>query len=248
MGSLVIDDDAVAARARCPPADVRVMNIRSCITAHAITHTRDPPTPLSRPNGQCTSLNIFGLGATALTARLPRLEVLSASSNHLTASLFAHLGTHCPEIRELYLRGNAIAGPLSLLSLLPPTIRVLWMSGNPIAALPGFRRRAIAALPLLERLDAEEVTPEERRRCDAGADHDYAASADDGVAAPRAAVAVAVAPGGSSGADSSGAAGAVVASTGGSTRESHVLRAVLILLRELSPEEQDVVRNACVRG
>jgi hypothetical protein len=220
---------------------------------------------------QVTTLNCFGLGLTGIRETLvfPALAVFSASSNDLQSDSLTVL-SHSPCLRELYLRNNQISGPLAVLSQLPSSLRILWLEGNPIASLPGYRAAVVSMMPLLESLDGESVTPEEKRAVGApggtrfGGQHELGDPTTSAVD-ERAPLAEAIRRSGAQretqqGRTSRGGAGAgggtvtVTSGTAGSAgtvattgtgKESSVLRAVLLLLRELTPEEQAVVARAC---
>jgi hypothetical protein len=193
---------------------------------------------------QIISLNCFGLGLTSLRENLvlPALAVLSASSNDLTADSLAVL-SRSPCLRELYLRNNQVSGPLSVLAQLPVSLRILWLEGNPIAALPGYRAAVLSILPLLESLDGEAVTAEERRARAGPQEVGDPATAGDEPAPLAEAILQSGPQHESLSRVGRGGGGGTGNST--ATKESSVLRAILLLLRELTPAEQAVVMRAC---
>mmetsp|Transcript_13752 Transcript_13752/g.32314 ORF Transcript_13752/g.32314 Transcript_13752/m.32314 type:complete len:437 (+) Transcript_13752:67-1377(+) len=110
------------------------------------------------------NLNLWGndLHDISVLQLMPNLEVLSLSVNRVSS--LADLG-HCSKLSELYLRKNDIcdlADVRHLKSL--RNLQVLWLSDNPCATLPHYRVYVLQQLPQLKKLDAQDVTPAERRQ------------------------------------------------------------------------------------
>eukprot|EP00761_Pharyngomonas_kirbyi_P004589 gb/GECH01004594.1/.p1 GENE.gb/GECH01004594.1/~~gb/GECH01004594.1/.p1 ORF type:complete len:270 (+),score=87.44 gb/GECH01004594.1/:1-810(+) len=110
-------------------------------------------------------LNVWGndLDDVSVLREMPSLEVLSLSKNRISSLKdFAF----CKNLSELYLRKNEICflSELDFLASLP-RLKILWLSDNPCSDDPQYREKVVAKIPNLERLDDEDVTPEERRRC-----------------------------------------------------------------------------------
>jgi hypothetical protein len=84
---------------------------------------------------------------------------LSSNSLHSLESL-----TNCPNLTELFLRGNQIDDfeEVQYLSDLP-NLRILWLSENPIADDPSYRTNVLQMLPNLMRLDDGDVTEADHR-------------------------------------------------------------------------------------
>ncbi|CAJ1439529.1 unnamed protein product, partial [Effrenium voratum] len=71
---------------------------------------------------------------------------------------------HCPRLSELYLRKNEIVDLSEILYLRRlRRMKVLWLADNPCADLPYYRQYILHHLPGLTKIDAEDVTEEERR-------------------------------------------------------------------------------------
>jgi len=107
-------------------------------------------------------LNMWGLnlGDVSIVSQMPNLEVLSLSVNSIRS---LQPFSHCPNLTELFLRGNLISdfSELQYLSGLP-RLRVLWLSENPIASHPNYRERILQMLPGLEKLDETDVAKIEK--------------------------------------------------------------------------------------
>mmetsp|Transcript_50489 Transcript_50489/g.97535 ORF Transcript_50489/g.97535 Transcript_50489/m.97535 type:complete len:415 (-) Transcript_50489:220-1464(-) len=93
---------------------------------------------------------------------MPNLEVLSLSVNQVSS--LADL-QHCARLMELYLRKNEICdlGQIYHLKGLRH-MRVLMLADNPCANLPHYRLFLVHHLPCLTRIDAKDVTEDERRQ------------------------------------------------------------------------------------
>jgi len=102
------------------------------------------------------TLNYWGanLQNVDLIKDMPNVEVLSLSVNRID-SLEAF--SNCKRLRELYLRQNNIQhlDEIKYLEGLP--LEVLWLTGNPCAENPDYRRFIISRLPNLKKLDNDEV-------------------------------------------------------------------------------------------
>jgi len=93
---------------------------------------------------------------------MPNLEVLSLSVNQVSS--LADL-QHCHKLTELYLRKNEICdlGQICHLKGLRH-MRILMLADNPCANLPHYRQFLVHHLPCLSRIDAKDVTEDERRQ------------------------------------------------------------------------------------
>jgi len=110
------------------------------------------------------NLNLWGndLCQIGPLKQMPNLEVLSLSVNRI-ASL-ADLRS-CLKLTELYLRKNNIYDLNEVRHLRGlKQLKVLWLSDNPCATLPGYRFYVLHHIPWLVKLDSEDVTEEERRQ------------------------------------------------------------------------------------
>ncbi|KAI8930386.1 hypothetical protein BC831DRAFT_440341 [Entophlyctis helioformis] len=112
--------------------------------------------------GIIKSINLWGNDLTdvSILSSMPQLEVLSLAVNKLTSlSIFTAL----PALKELYMRQNLISDPRELLHLAAlPSLRILWLVDNPVAALPEYRNLVLRILPALEKLDDAAITEDER--------------------------------------------------------------------------------------
>ncbi|CAG2170632.1 unnamed protein product, partial [Oppiella nova] len=95
----------------------------------------------------------------SIVRRLPNVEVLSLSINHITSlSDFAA----CGHLQELYLRQNKIQDINELLYLIDlQELKKLWLAENPCSEFDNYRSTVLKALPNLEYLDNIRVSPEE---------------------------------------------------------------------------------------
>jgi hypothetical protein len=133
-----------------------------------------PPTALTvdvllkksgaRSVSEIRNLNLWGLSVPiediSILSQCKNLEVCSLTSNAV-----ADLRPLCnlPNLRELYLRGNRVSSftDVALLAR-APMLRVLWLSENPIANDPRYRRLVLRMMPRLEKLDQADVLRDER--------------------------------------------------------------------------------------
>lgn len=115
---------------------------------------------------QVKNLNLWGsdLIDVSMLPRLPNLEVLALSVNHVTT--LKDIGL-CTNVRELYLRKNDISDLAEVhhLSKLP-FLQVLWLVDNPVAAHPEYRLFTIRSCPTLKQFDNIEVSPQERAQAE----------------------------------------------------------------------------------
>jgi hypothetical protein len=210
-------------------------------------------------------LNLWGssLRDISIVSRMPNAEVLSLTMNQI-ASLEPF--THLPKLRELYLRKNDIRSldDLPLLGSCCPHLRVLWLCDNPCANSPTYRLDVIRAVPQIQTLDNETVTTAERATAAAQPSTPVnqsralppAASSPRGVTpiytpAPSSATPPPrppPSPGVSSPTPDSPRRSAAPQTSApptnaNSTGRSNILYAVLALLKELTPEEKDIVRR-----
>ncbi|KAG9393770.1 Leucine rich repeat [Carpediemonas membranifera] len=113
--------------------------------------------------GQVRNLNIWGndLSDVSVVRQMKNVEVLSLSVNNIdTLCDFSF----CPKLRELYLRRNKVQELYEILYLTKLSgLKTLWLSDNPIAQKPDYRKFVIANLQNLEKLDDKPIEDEERR-------------------------------------------------------------------------------------
>lgn len=99
------------------------------------------------------TLNMWGFNLKDITIfeRMPNIEICSLAVNQISdISPLAF----CRKLRELYLRQNAISDFKQLTYLQDLRhLRILSLSGNPIAESPNYRQIILKALPNLEKLD-----------------------------------------------------------------------------------------------
>jgi len=110
------------------------------------------------------NLNLWGndLHDISVLQLMPNLEVLSLSVNKVSS--LADL-CHCSRLSELYLRKNNICDLADVRHLKGlRNLRVLWLSDNPCANLPHYRLYVLQQLPHLTKLDAQDVTKDEKRQ------------------------------------------------------------------------------------
>jgi hypothetical protein len=108
------------------------------------------------------NLNFWGtkLEDVSVVARMPNVETIALSVNELVS---LEPFSHCPNLRELYLRKNKIAAFSELLYLRDlGNLRVLWLTDNPITEDPRYRSLAIATLPQLSKLDEVDISAQEK--------------------------------------------------------------------------------------
>eukprot|EP00754_Rhynchopus_humris_P038438 Rhum_TRINITY_DN21057_c0_g1::Rhum_TRINITY_DN21057_c0_g1_i1::g.173011::m.173011 len=190
---------------------------------------------------QVKNLNVWGssLDDVSIVKLMPNVSVLSLSVNKISSlSHFAQ----CTNLTELYLRKNEVASLEQVQHLKRlPKLKILWLCDNPCAADPLYRQYVIRTLPTLEKLDNNDVLPEERNEAARLPQKDIdAAGAGKG--------------GGGGGARSSPApsrpkpvSGNVSpshqAGHGSDRTQTNVLTAVLALLNELSPASLESVQH-----
>ena len=107
-------------------------------------------------------MNVWGmeLEDVRVVRNMPNLEIVSLSVNKLSS--LKDFQT-CTKIKELYLRKNLVVDITEVRYLQNmPALKVLWLLENPCAELPNYRLLVIKMLPSLEKLDNQQVTPEER--------------------------------------------------------------------------------------
>lgn len=108
------------------------------------------------------NLNLWGsdIEDISILRRMPNAEVLSLSVNRI-----AHLHdlSGCLNLQELYLRKNAVADIHELRHLAHlKSLKVLWLLDNPCTDAHDYRKKVIAYLPNLLKLDNTLVSPEEK--------------------------------------------------------------------------------------
>jgi len=109
-------------------------------------------------------LNLCGndLQNISVLRHMSNLEVVSLSVNRV--STLADF-SNCPRLSELYLRKNDIRDLAEVQYLMDlRQLKVLWLSENPCANLPHYRTYVLHHLPGLTKLDAIDVTDDEKRR------------------------------------------------------------------------------------
>eukprot|EP00760_Papus_ankaliazontas_P001974 PhM_4_TR10772/c0_g1_i1/m.60393 len=203
------------------------------------------------------NLSLWGTDLTdvSLLRQMPIVEVLSLSVNRIAA--LSHFSA-CRQLKELYLRKNDVSdlAQISYLSQLP--LRILWLCDNPCAQHPLYRLFTIRCCPHLVKLDNIDVAPQERSRADALSSKDIQdvllSSADanvppvTGVARPRhSAPAERPMPRQGGAPTPVPAASSAVpggpAAFGASGTQRAMMTAILSLLGELTPENQELVYN-----
>eukprot|EP00930_Biecheleria_cincta_P059823 TRINITY_DN45545_c0_g1_i1.p1 TRINITY_DN45545_c0_g1~~TRINITY_DN45545_c0_g1_i1.p1 ORF type:complete len:510 (+),score=89.89 TRINITY_DN45545_c0_g1_i1:42-1571(+) len=110
------------------------------------------------------NLNLWGndLQDISVIRAMPNLEVLSLSVNQVSTLKDLR---YCPKLAELYLRKNDIFDISEILHLRSLTqMKVIWLSDNPCATLPFYRQYVLHHLPGLTKIDAQDVTEDERRQ------------------------------------------------------------------------------------
>jgi hypothetical protein len=109
------------------------------------------------------TLNMWGfhLRAISILEQMTNLEVLSLPINDID-TLQPLRG--CVRLREWHLRQNSIATFDELRHLQNlSSLRLLTLSGNPVANLPRYRETVVELLPQITKLDESEITDAERR-------------------------------------------------------------------------------------
>ena len=111
-----------------------------------------------------SNLNLWGLslGDVSILEQVPNIEILSLTMNCITTMKPFQ---NCKRLQQLFLRKNSIRN-LSELSYLKdlPNLRNFSLSDNPCAERPDYRLTVIKELPQLDKLDNQEISPEERRQ------------------------------------------------------------------------------------
>ncbi|XP_003486040.1 protein tilB homolog isoform X3 [Bombus impatiens] len=106
-------------------------------------------------------LNCWGTELTdvSILRKMKNVEVLSLSVNHInTLADFQY----CLSLQELFVRNNNIEDLNEVCYLQGlPNLRNLWLGENPCAEKEGYRLAVLKALPNLQKLDDEIVSPEE---------------------------------------------------------------------------------------
>ncbi|XP_071870941.1 uncharacterized protein isoform X3 [Bombus fervidus] len=106
-------------------------------------------------------LNCWGTELTdvSILRKMKNVEVLSLSVNHInTLADFQY----CLSLQELFVRNNNIEDLNEVCYLQGlPNLRNLWLGENPCAEKEGYRLAVLRALPNLQKLDDEIVSPEE---------------------------------------------------------------------------------------
>ncbi|XP_006562371.1 protein tilB homolog isoform X2 [Apis mellifera] len=106
-------------------------------------------------------LNCWGTELTdvSILRKMKNVEVLSLSVNHInTLADFQY----CSSLQELFVRNNNIEDLNEVCYLQGlPNLRNLWLGENPCAEKEGYRLSVLRALPNLQKLDDEVVSPEE---------------------------------------------------------------------------------------
>ena len=97
-----------------------------------------------------------------IVSKMPNLESASLSANHITS---LRPFSCCPNLRELFVRRNDISD-LSEFEHLKnlKNLRVLWVSDNPVADIPGYRDYIIRTLPQLTKLDEVDIDDAQRQQ------------------------------------------------------------------------------------
>eukprot|EP01028_Stygiella_incarcerata_P000330 TRINITY_DN10373_c0_g1_i2.p3 TRINITY_DN10373_c0_g1~~TRINITY_DN10373_c0_g1_i2.p3 ORF type:complete len:214 (-),score=86.61 TRINITY_DN10373_c0_g1_i2:1306-1947(-) len=177
-------------------------------------------------------LNLWGreLVDLSILRKMPMVEVLSLSMNQIKTLEFF---SHCPRLRELFLRKNSIEDIRELRYLRRlDDLRVLWLQDNPCCEVDNYRIIVISEVPQVEKLDNVPVTMEERKSAEslrkrreraAAAHHDRVERGKDS----------------SSGGKRGGSGMYASGSIGG-----NVVNAVLSLLNVLGPEDLELVKAA----
>eukprot|EP00877_Chromochloris_zofingiensis_P003505 jgi/Chrzof1/13155/Cz07g22030.t1 len=109
------------------------------------------------------NLNLWGQDITdvSILQHLPNVEVLSLSVNKISSLKSFQW---CSQLKELYLRKNEVPDIQEVGYLMNlRDLKILWLSDNPCAEQPSYRKTVIKNLPALEKLDNQEVTPQERQ-------------------------------------------------------------------------------------
>ncbi|KAG9353185.1 hypothetical protein JZ751_017761 [Albula glossodonta] len=94
--------------------------------------------------------------------RLEHLTTLHLRDNHLDT--LDGIGPNMKALQYLNIRGNQVSSPRALLSLggVASTLRVLVLAENPLADSEDYRLFVLTRLLMLERLDKEQISPDER--------------------------------------------------------------------------------------
>ncbi|XP_017757080.1 PREDICTED: uncharacterized protein LOC108548581 isoform X2 [Eufriesea mexicana] len=106
-------------------------------------------------------LNCWGTELTdvSILRKMKNVEVLSLSVNHINTLADFQF---CLSLQELFVRNNNIEDLNEVCYLQGlPNLRNLWLDENPCAEKEGYRLAVLRALPNLQKLDNEIVSPEE---------------------------------------------------------------------------------------
>jgi hypothetical protein len=110
------------------------------------------------------NLNLWGQGLSDISVlqQMVNVEVVSMSVNDINSLKDFE---HCFKLSELYLRKNNI-GDLTEVAYLKdlPSLKVLWLCGNPCADVDDYRLKVLSVLDRLEKLDDQDVSPDERKQ------------------------------------------------------------------------------------
>ena len=167
--------------------------------------------------------------------QMPNVSVLSLSVNKISSlSHFAQ----CANLTELYLRKNEVASLEQVQHLKRlPKLKILWLCDNPCAADPLYRQYVIRTLPSLEKLDNNDVLPEERNEAARLPQKDIDAAGAGKGGARSSPVPARPKP------VSGNVSPSHQAGHGSDRTQTNVLTAVLALLNELSPASLESVQH-----
>jgi len=168
----------------------------------------------------------------SILEQMPNVEVLSLSVNHIAT--LAHL-KNCCKLRELYLRKNDITSLSELQNIQHiKSLRILWLSDNPCAQIKNYRQVVLSMLPQLTKLDDTDITEEERQQASKGQPtqptegserHSVEVKAAKQTVETQACVKSSTPP--------------------TSTRNTHIMTAIMSLLEEVSVDDLRLVRSRC---
>ncbi|XP_061075381.1 leucine-rich repeat-containing protein 23 isoform X1 [Conger conger] len=94
--------------------------------------------------------------------RLEHLTTLHLRDNQLET--LDGINSNMKALQYLNIRGNQVSSPRALVSLVEVmnTLKSLVLTENPLSEIEDYRLFVLSRLPMLERLDKEQITPEER--------------------------------------------------------------------------------------